>query len=188
MKKICIILILLLFAGTLAAQDIRKYDPFSGFHFGYTASVGVTRPCDVFPNIGDYPSPEGLPGCSYLAGIEASYHFNDFFGVSVGLEYGDTWRQKVRIQYPLRGEKYVFSNHYSSLYFPVKLLQLDTILRNAVKYGKPKPPKKGVKNQAAFSQMREMRYDLAGVGTVKMMVGIKRTGEIIQYCITAIQK
>lgn len=68
------------------------------------------------------------------------------------------------------------------------MLQLDTILRNAVKYGKPKPPKKGVKNQAAFSQMREMRYDLAGVGTVKMMVGIKRTGEIIQYCITAIQK
>ena len=68
------------------------------------------------------------------------------------------------------------------------MLQLDTILRNAVKYGKPKPPKKGVKNQAAFSQMREIRYDLAGVGTVKMMVGIKRTGEIIQYCITAIQK
>lgn len=68
------------------------------------------------------------------------------------------------------------------------MLQLDTILRNAVKYGKPKPPKKGVKNQAAFSQMREMRYDLAGVGTVKMMVGTKRTGEIIQYCITAIQK
>ena len=68
------------------------------------------------------------------------------------------------------------------------MLQLDSILRNAVKYGKPKPPKKGVKNQAAFSQMREMRYDLAGVGTVKMMVGIKRTGEIIQYCITAIQK
>ena len=47
---------------------------------------------------------------------------------------------------------------------------------------------KGVKNQASFSQMQEMHYDLAGVGTVKMMVGIKRTGEIIQYCITAIQK
>ena len=68
------------------------------------------------------------------------------------------------------------------------MLQLDTILRNAVKYGKPKPPKKGVKNQASFSQMQEMHYDLAKVGTVKMMVGIKRTGEIIQYCITAIQK
>ena len=68
------------------------------------------------------------------------------------------------------------------------MLQLDAILRNAVKYGKPKPPKRGVKNQAAFSQMQEMHYDLAGLGTVKMMVGIKRTGEVIQYCITAIQK
>ncbi len=36
--------------------------------------------------------------------------------------------------------------------------------------------------------MQEMHYDLAGLGTVKMMVGIKRTGEVIQYCITAIQK
>lgn len=68
------------------------------------------------------------------------------------------------------------------------MLQLDTILRNAVKYGKPKPPKKGVKNQESFSQMQEMHYDLAGLSTVKMMVGIKRTGEVIQYCITAIQK
>lgn len=115
-----IVLATILFTTSLSAQDIRRYAPFRGFHFGYTASVGVTRPCDVFPNIGDYPSPEGLPGCGYLAGIEASYHFADFFGVSVGLEYGDTWRQKARIQYPLGGQKFVFSDHYSSLYFPVK--------------------------------------------------------------------
>jgi len=25
--------------------------------------------------------------------VEASYHFANFFGVVVGLEYGDTWRQ-----------------------------------------------------------------------------------------------
>lgn len=68
------------------------------------------------------------------------------------------------------------------------MLQLDTILRYSVKIGKPKPPKKGVKNQASFSQMQEMQCRLVGVGTVKMMVGVKkRTGEKIQYCITAIQ-
>ena len=67
------------------------------------------------------------------------------------------------------------------------MLQLDTILRYSVKYGKPKAPKKGVKNQAAFSQIQEMRCELIGVGVVKMMVGIKRTGEKIQYCITAIR-
>lgn len=68
------------------------------------------------------------------------------------------------------------------------MLQLDTILRNSVKFGKPKPPKKAVKKQASFSQMQEMRCDLEGIGTVKMMLGIKRKGEIIQYCITAIRK
>jgi hypothetical protein len=67
------------------------------------------------------------------------------------------------------------------------LLQLDTILRYAVKYGKPKPPKKGVKNQAIFSQIQEMHCELIGIGTVKMIVGIKRSGEKIQYCITAIK-
>lgn len=64
--------------------------------------------------------------------------------------------------------------------------QLDTILRNSVKYGKPKPPKKGVKNQVTFKQMQEMQCVLDGVGVVKVMVGIKRTGEKILYCITAI--
>ena len=64
--------------------------------------------------------------------------------------------------------------------------QLDTILRNSLKYGKPKPPKKGVKIQVTFKQMQEMRCVLDGVGVVKVMVGIKRTGEKILYCITAI--
>ena len=67
------------------------------------------------------------------------------------------------------------------------LLQLDTILRYSVVYGKPKPPKKGVANQKMFSYMLEMHYELIGIGLVKMMVGVKRTGEKVQYCITAIE-
>ena len=58
--------------------------------------------------------------------------------------------------------------------------------RYSVCFGKPKPPKKGVKNQEIFAQMQEMRCELVGIGTVKLMVGIKRSGEKIQYCITAI--
>lgn len=34
--------------------------------------------------------------------------------------------------------------------------------------------------------MQEMQCVLDGVGVVKVMVGIKRTGEKILYCITAI--
>jgi hypothetical protein len=64
------------------------------------------------------------------------------------------------------------------------ILHLETILSEAVVYGKPKPPKKGVKNQKSFSKMIELHYDLIDVGTVKMMVGVKPSGEMIQYCIT----
>ena len=64
------------------------------------------------------------------------------------------------------------------------LLQLDTILRYSVVYGKPKPPKKRVANQKIFAYMLEMHYELIGIGLVKMMVGVKRTGEKVQYCIT----
>ena len=36
--------------------------------------------------------------------------------------------------------------------------------------------------------MIELHYDLIDVGTVKMMVGVKPSGEMIQYCITAVIK
>ena len=67
------------------------------------------------------------------------------------------------------------------------LLHLDTMLRAARVFGKPKSVKKGVKNQKAFSRMIELRCELEGVGMVKMMVGIKPSGEMIQYCITAVR-
>ncbi len=74
-----------------------------------------------------------------------------------------------------------------SYYSTLAMLQLDTILRYAIKFGNPKRPKKGVRNQELFMQIQEMHYELVGIGVVKMTVGIKRNGEKIQYCITAIR-
>ena len=56
----------------------------------------------------------------------------------------------------------------------------------AIKVGKPKPTKRGSKNQNNFVQIQVMQYDLVGIGVVKMTVGVKKSGEKIQYCITAI--
>ena len=79
--------------------------------------------------------------------------------------------------------------HHASISYlsTLAVLQLDTILRCSVVYGKPKPPKKGVANQKVFAYMLEMHHELIGIGLVKMMVGVKRTGEKMQYCITAIE-
>ena len=70
----------------------------------------------------------------------------------------------------------------------VAILQLDTILRNAKVVGKPKTPKKGAANQKAFKYLLEPRCQLPELGEVKMMVGVKRSGEMVQNCITAVDK
>ena len=68
------------------------------------------------------------------------------------------------------------------------VLQLDAILRLAVKKGKPVPVKQDVKNQKDFSRLIIMEYNLPGLGIAKMTVGIKKkTGENVQYCITALK-
>ena len=66
------------------------------------------------------------------------------------------------------------------------VLQLDAILTNAVLVETtPANPKK--KNQTGFKNMLRMSYDCPGIGSVKMMVGVKHSDKSkVQYCITAI--
>ena len=78
--------------------------------------------------------------------------------------------------------RHAAKTHQSTL----AVLQLDRILREAQIVGKPKPPKKGVANQKAFKYLLETRCQLLNVGEIKMMVGVKKSGEMIQYCITAV--
>lgn len=67
------------------------------------------------------------------------------------------------------------------------VLQLDSILTMAKKYRIVKA-KANDKNQKQFNKLLWMRYDLPGVGEVKLMVGIvRRTKDKVQYCITVIQ-
>jgi len=64
------------------------------------------------------------------------------------------------------------------------VLQLDAILANAKKIAVVRS-KVNTKNQNQFAKMIIMGYDVIGIGTIKMTVGIKRSNnEKIQYCIT----
>ena len=79
------------------------------------------------------------------------------------------------------------SEHAAKSYLStLAVLQLDAILVGArmVSQRKTKP---GNKNQQPFERMLIMEYELVGIGTVKMTVGVRRrTQEKVQYCITAI--
>ena len=79
------------------------------------------------------------------------------------------------------------SEHAAKSYLStLAVLQLDAILVGArmVSQRKTKPDNK---NQQPFERMLIMEYELVGIGTVKMTVGVRRrTQEKVQYCITAI--
>lgn len=79
------------------------------------------------------------------------------------------------------------SEHAAKSYLStLAVLQLDSILVGAKKVSSRKP-KKGNKNQQPFERILIMEYELIGIGTVKMTVGVRRkTHEKVQYCITAI--
>ena len=108
------------------------------------------------------------------------------------------WREKNPSQrkYNLSLKEYInirmvsiveTSEHAAKNYLStLAVLQLDAILVGARKVA-IKKIKPGNKNQQPFERMMIMEYDMMGIGTVKMTVGIRRrTLEKVQYCITAI--
>jgi len=67
------------------------------------------------------------------------------------------------------------------------VLQLSAILRESV-LERELAPKQHTINQQQFQKMLQMRHNLPGIGRVKLMVGVKRSGKMkVQYCITAIE-
>ena len=79
------------------------------------------------------------------------------------------------------------SEHAAKSYLStLAVLQLDAVLVGAKKIS-IKKVKPNNKNQQPFERMMIMEYELVGIGTVKMTVGVRRrTQEKVQYCITAI--
>ena len=113
-------------------------------------------------------------------------------------EFYHEWKEKNPLQrkYNLALKEYInirmvsiveTSEHASKSYLStLAVLQLDAILVGAKKVS-IKKVKPNNKNQQPFERMMIMEYELVGIGTVKMTVGVRRrTQEKVQYCITAI--
>lgn len=88
----------------------------------------------------------------------------------------------IRMVSIVETSEHAAKNYLSTL----AVLQLDAILIGARKVS-VKKAKPNNKNQQPFERMMIMEYDMMGIGTVKMTVGVRRrTQEKVQYCITAI--
>ena len=113
-------------------------------------------------------------------------------------EFYHEWKERNPLQrkYNLALKEYInirmvsiveTSEHAAKSYLStLAVLQLDAILVGAKKVS-IKKTKADNKNQQPFERMMIMEYELVGIGTVKMTVGVRRrTQEKVQYCITAI--
>jgi len=87
--KITVIIFMLFCSNSLFAQNNHSFSPFKGFHLGVTYQAELVQKCSMIPLVGDYlypPIPLNTYGWEF--GIEMSYHFAKYFGVSLGFNYG----------------------------------------------------------------------------------------------------
>lgn len=98
----------------------REFDPFHGFHFGYIGQIGIAKAVEIIPLVTNFNIPDSKPGLSWQGGVEASYHFARYFGVSLGINVGTSMVMNVNYKIPNSNEVYNFSDHLINVSLPVK--------------------------------------------------------------------
>jgi len=87
-KNIAFIVLILLLLFRVEAQNPPSFYPFKGFHVGVTGQAEYIQKC-TFTALTDMdPAPRARWTTGWEAGIDFSYHFAKYFGVSIGINYG----------------------------------------------------------------------------------------------------
>jgi hypothetical protein len=88
-KGIVIYFIITLLAFSYSqAQNSTSFYSFNGFHLGITGQAEYIQKCTFVPLTGSDPSPKPRWTYGWETGIEFSYHFAKYFGVSLGMNLG----------------------------------------------------------------------------------------------------
>ena len=103
------------------AKDRALYPPFDGFQLGYLLDVGILSPAILSSTT----NIQAKPGFSGHLGLEFSYHFAKYMGVSAGLTYGTTGAFRYHAQCDV-GDVVPFDNTEYAIYsiglsMPLKL-------------------------------------------------------------------
>lgn len=102
-KRILTFVVCFLFSGILLIPPVVAQQPHSvypnGFHLGLTGQ-GFLSPRQTVVPFGDMPAPIFKAGFGWKSGLEVSYHFYDYYGVSVGFDYGTAFRFKSELFFP----------------------------------------------------------------------------------------
>jgi len=78
-------------------------NPTNGFHLGYTIQYNLIEPA-MTRDFGANWQAWGIPHSGFHVGVECSYHFDDFFGISAALNFGTTAGRFFRFSAPVKFE------------------------------------------------------------------------------------
>ena len=115
----------------IKTESVLRDSPFNGFHFGYTAEAEIVHPIeliDVTTGKKSYTQPR-LGG---RVGLEFSYHFADYFGISAALDlgiqglsmvglkdyFGVSMPLKFEFHYPLADKLWITANVGTQIRMP----------------------------------------------------------------------
>jgi hypothetical protein len=77
--------------------------PINGFHLGYTIQYNLMEPT-MKRDFGANWQASGLLPSGFHVGVECSYHFDDYFGVSAALNFGTNAERFLRFSMPVKFE------------------------------------------------------------------------------------
>jgi len=88
MRKNILIFVFLFFLLYAEAQISPTFYPFKGFHVGITGQAQYMQKCSFVAISGTDPAPKPKMTYGWEAGIEFSYHFAKYFGITAGIKVG----------------------------------------------------------------------------------------------------
>ena len=106
-RQICLVIfaifaILCTVAAILPATAQKNSSSFpNGFHIGITGEGNIAQKMAVIQTSGSWPEPISHPALGWKTGLEFSYHFAKYFGVSVAAVYGTVAQIKYDVYCPL---------------------------------------------------------------------------------------
>ena len=130
-RKIIITYLFVVCLGCLNQVSAQQNPVFpNGFHLGVNVEGNVAEKLSVHRIAGDLLEPKAYPALGWKAGLEFSYHFCDYFGVSAGLDIGTSSQFAFReycteFDFPaiLQGSYFPLKSRgrFHSLQIPIKL-------------------------------------------------------------------
>ena len=147
------------------AQELPSFYPFKGFHVGVTGQVQYIQKCTFVALIGTDPAPIPIWTYGWEAGVEFSYHFAKYFGISAGINFGtrhsygryidgSNYSDNPRMNHPKR-----MIDSENDFIFPIKLEFHYPLRKNLFFTAEAGVRIKGVLSRLAYGKNFILRYD-----------------------------